>query len=349
MKDRAGATTKWPPTTSMDAAGLYLPIKKMADLALRFSLVNRKTRLPDGSPESDSDHTVMLIWLAASLAARCADDLDVGLVCQFASVHDAPEVLCGDTPTLSITPQARAAKAGREAASAEALSIMFGPVLPWLPELVLRYERREEPEAKFVWALDKVIVKIVNLFAGCHDITVQDLGVDDFETMRDEQRPKLEHEVGEYAWGKGLLRIYDRLCAEVEARLLELALPEGVPDNAAALAVSKADSGHVDYVCPGGHDDGRACMFCDGGLFACARCDSFEGATTTHCPGRKMTADQHDAVYAGDLDFRRKADGSGWWVRVGSPHTPSKGWVPRFEPDGQSIDDAIEWVMGRKP
>lgn len=340
---------KWPPTTSMDAAGLYEPIKKMAELALRFSLVDRKTRLLNGSSESDTDHTVMLSWLALALAARCSDSLDMGLVAQFAIVHDAPEVLCGDISTLSITPAARAAKGIREEWAAEALSRMFGPTLPWFPEMILRYERREEPEAKFVWALDKTIVKIVNLLAGCHDITVQGLGFDDFVAMRIEQRPKLAREVGAADWAPGLLRVYDRLCAEVEARLLELALPKGVPDNAAALAVSKVDSGHVDFVCPGDHDDGRTCMFCDGGLFACSLCNSFEGATTTHCPGRKMTADQHDAVYAGDLDFRRKADGSGWWVRAGSPHTPNKGWVPRFEPDGQSIDDAIEWVLGRKP
>lgn len=341
-------TAKWPPTTSMDAAGLYEPIKKMAELALRFSSVNRATRLPGGEPESDTDHTVMLSWVAPALAARCTDDLDVGLVCQFAVVHDAPEVLCGDTPTLKITPEQWAAKAGREATSAEMLARMFGASLPWFPEMILRYERREEPEAKFVWAVDKMIVKIANLFAGCHDITAQGLGVEDFIVMRDEQRPKLEKVAGEFA---GLLRVYDRLCAEVEARLLELRLPEGVPDNEAAMAVSKTDSGHVDYVCPGDHDDGRSCMFCDGGLFACARCDSFEGATTTHCPGRKMTADQHDAVYAGDLDFRRKADGSGWWVRVGSPHTPNRGWVSRrvmAEVDNYPIDAAIEYVLGRK-
>lgn len=44
-------------------------------------------------------------------------------------------------------------------------------------------------------------------------------------------------------------------------------------------------------------------MFCDGGLFACSVCSSFEGATTTECPGRQMTPEERDAVYAGDIDF----------------------------------------------
>lgn len=344
-------STKWPPTTSMDAAGLYEPIKKLAELALRFSRVDRATRLLDGTPESDTDHTVMLGWIAPALAARCSDSLDVGLVAQFALVHDAPEVLAGDVPTLAISGTDRAVKEMREKRAAEALAVMFGATLPWLPGMVLRYEQREEPEARFVWALDKLIVKITNLFAGCHDITVQGVDAARWVEMVAEQRPKLEKHAGDFP---GLLRVYDRLCAEVEARLRELALPAGVPDNETARAVSFAESGHVEIE----HDasectdiqNGRSCMFCDGGLFACGRCGSFEGATTTHCPGRQMTADQHDAVYAGTLDFRRKADGSGWWVAVGSPHTPNRGWeseAVRALVDDFPIDAAIEHVLGR--
>jgi len=262
---------------------------------------------------------------------------------------------------LKITPEELAAKAGREATSAELLARMFGSSLPWFPEMILRYESRREPEAKFVWALDKVIVKIANLYAGCHDITVQGLGAEDFVAMRTEQRPKLERAVSEYTWGTPLLRVYDRLCAEVEARLRELALPTGVEDNEAAMAVSKQDSGHVDYVCPGDHDDGRSCMFCDGGLFACAVCNSFEGATTTRCPGVRMTAEQHDAVYAGDLDYRFDTGAdctvpgppmrTGMWVPVGSPHTPNKGWesaAVRAQVDDYPIDEMINYVTGAR-
>ncbi|HET9144098.1 HD domain-containing protein [Actinophytocola sp.] len=351
MRNQAD-TAKWPPTTDMGAAGLYHPIKKMADLALRFATVNRATRLPDGSPESDADHTVMLAWLAPALAARCTDSLDVGLVCQFAVVHDAVEALAGDTPTLKISPQEWGRKIEREARSAESIARMFGATLPWFPEMILRYEQRDEAEARFVWALDKVIVKIANLFAGCHDITVQGLTVDDFVDMRTEQRPKLDAVTAQYTWGEGLLRVYDRLCAEVEARLRELALPVGALDNEAAQAVTFEQSGHVAVShepgsCPDG-EDGRSCMFCDGGLFACERCNSFEGATTTHCPGERMTAEQHDAVYAGDLDYRRRADGTGEWLPVGSPHTPNRGWESArlaAEVDNFSIDKVIDYVM----
>lgn len=90
-------------------------------------------------------------------------------------------------------------------------------------------------------------------------------------------------------------------------------------DNREAQAVTFEESGHVAIK----HEqcDQNHCMFCDGGLFACTRCGSFEGATTTHCPGQSMSADQYDAVYAGTLDYR-----DGAWVEAGSPHTPYRGW-----------------------
>jgi hypothetical protein len=66
---------------------------------------------------------------------------------------------------------------------------------------------------------------------------------------------------------------------------------------------------HTTYICEQSHD-GPGCMFCDGGLFLCSVCDSFEGATTSDCPATKMTQEQIDAVYAGTLNFR-----NGQWLR----------------------------------
>lgn len=91
-------------------------------------------------------------------------------------------------------------------------------------------------------------------------------------------------------------------------------------------AESPADAdGHVAFVCTCYR---TGCMFCDGGLFACALCNSFEGATTTHCPGEKMTADQSDAVYAGKLDYR-----NGAWLEACSRHTPAFWGTP----EGQAL------------
>jgi 5'-deoxynucleotidase YfbR-like HD superfamily hydrolase len=318
--------TRVPPTT-MNAAGLYGPINDLARLAMDFGRIDRTAvRHADRvTPESDSDHTVMLAWVAPAIAARCCPDLDVGLVCQFAVIHDAPEVLAGDTSTLRITPEERRAKEEREAVAAQSIASWFGGSLPWFPDMIFRYEQQADPEARFVKAIDKLVVKMVHLIDGCSGIRAEGVTAIEFGEMVEVQRASLASYASDFP---GLLGLYNQLVAEVEANLRELEMPAGVERNAQALAVTMEQSGHVAYVCDGDHDG--HCMFCDGGLFSCTRCGSFEGATTTRCPGRKMTAEEHDAVYDGRLDFRRKPDGSGWWVCVGSPHTPNRGWrLPR--------------------
>jgi hypothetical protein len=93
--------------------------------------------------------------------------------------------------------------------------------------------------------------------------------------------------------------------------------------NPAANENPRPDGGHIAHQCAGGRED-SACMFCDGGLFACSTCGSFEGATTTQCPGQPLTEEESDAVYAGYLDFRRiPDDGRCEWFYGPSIHTPA--------------------------
>jgi hypothetical protein len=82
------------------------------------------------------------------------------------------------------------------------------------------------------------------------------------------------------------------------------------------------ERGHIDYVCAGNHDHSH-CMFCDGGLWACAICGSFEGMVVTHCPGYLMPYEANDPVYNGQLDFMW-----GRWLNVPSEMARSIGRVP---------------------
>ncbi len=109
-----------------DVGGLAGMVTDLCRLALAFGRIDRTAvHHPDGTPESDTDHTVMLGWVACSLAARFPG-LDIGLVAQFALAHDAPEVYAGDTPTLRIDATGRAAKADRERAATARLAVEFG-------------------------------------------------------------------------------------------------------------------------------------------------------------------------------------------------------------------------------
>lgn len=161
----------------------------LASLALQFGRTNRVTYHEDGkTPESDTDHTVMLGLVACAYAervnrARLAHEqnvfidgshvhsqpvvppLDVGLVAQFSIVHDLVEALCGDTNTLRITSAGRLAKEEREQAALVELRQRFA-TMPWIANTITRYEHLADPEARFIKVLDKVLPKLTHALNG---------------------------------------------------------------------------------------------------------------------------------------------------------------------------------------
>ena len=169
-------------------------------LALAFGRIDRTACFhPDGvTRESDTDHTVMLGWVAPALASRLFPQLDLGLVAQFALVHDMPEVHAGDTPTLRITDEGRRAKAQREAAAVERLYEEFGRSLPWVPSTVALYEQQIVPEARFVRGLDKCLPKIVHLLDGCAGLSEEGMGAEELAGVFERQEADMSRYVGEF-------------------------------------------------------------------------------------------------------------------------------------------------------
>jgi putative hydrolases of HD superfamily len=182
----------------MDADALADAAELVASLALRFGEIERTAcQHPDGRPETDSTHTVMLAWLAPALAALLLypDVLDPFEVAADAGIHDAVEVFAGDTPTLRITPGERAAKRAREADAVRQWEDALGASLPWLPMMIARYERRETPSARFVWAVDKCLPALVHASNGARDLAEYGVTADE----QDERRRHHRAEMSEYA------------------------------------------------------------------------------------------------------------------------------------------------------
>jgi putative hydrolase of HD superfamily len=188
------------PDTDVTVRDLADAVTDLGRLALKFGMIDRTAVYhADGvTPESDTDHTVMLGWVACSLAARFFPTLDVGLVAQMALVHDAPEVYAGDTPTLRIDPAGRAVKAAREAAAARRLHAEFGETLPWLPALLKAYEAQQLPEARFVRGVDKVLPKIVHMLDGCAGLIDHRMGSAELTAVFDQQEADMARYVGEF-------------------------------------------------------------------------------------------------------------------------------------------------------
>jgi 5'-deoxynucleotidase YfbR-like HD superfamily hydrolase len=134
-------------------------------LVFQFARVNRVTYHEDGvTPESDTDHTVMLSVCACALGEKLyKDSLDLGLVAQFAIVHDLVEAYANDTDTFAIEEGKRRLKEEREHEAFIRIRGEFETVYPWIPNMIERYEQLDTKEARFVKTVDKLMHKITHI------------------------------------------------------------------------------------------------------------------------------------------------------------------------------------------
>lgn len=138
---------------------------QLADIAFKFAATNRVTLWPDcETPESDTDHTVMLGLVACSVAHTYAPHLDVGKIAQFALVHDLVEAYAGDTNTFGgLSENAILEKEEREQAALKRIERELEDSLPWVPTMIREYESLASPEARFIKVLDKAMPKLTRL------------------------------------------------------------------------------------------------------------------------------------------------------------------------------------------
>ena len=134
-------------------------------LVLKFARVDRVTFHEDGvTPESDTDHTVMVAVCACVLAEKFyKDKLDLGLVSQFAIVHDLVEAYADDTDTFGLSEEQKTGKNKREHEAFIQIQKEFQDIYPWLPETIELYESLDTIEARFVKTVDKVMTKITHI------------------------------------------------------------------------------------------------------------------------------------------------------------------------------------------
>ncbi|MCE9644194.1 HD domain-containing protein [Candidatus Parcubacteria bacterium] len=123
-----------------------------------FRLVQR-TLLCRGSDieENDVEHSYQLAMLAWYLIGKAKLDLDIGKTIRFALVHDFPEVYAGDTPVFGPNAGTVATKHVRESEALERLEKEWGSRFPEFISAIKEYESKESEEAKFIYALDKII------------------------------------------------------------------------------------------------------------------------------------------------------------------------------------------------
>ncbi|MDB5265813.1 MAG: metal dependent phosphohydrolase, putative hydrolase of superfamily [Parcubacteria group bacterium] len=122
-----------------------------------FQKVDRIIRVP-GMPdrwENDVEHSYNLAMLGWYIVTSEKLDLNADLVIKYGMIHDLVEVYAGDTYIYEKDASHLASKHEREAAAAVQLAETF-PEFPDLHELIETYEKREDAESRFVYALDKL-------------------------------------------------------------------------------------------------------------------------------------------------------------------------------------------------
>ncbi len=140
---------------------LYKKLTELSRLSLQFGQVNRATLYPDKiTPESDTDHTFMLGMFACALRDHCAPDLDRGKLAEYALIHDFVEVYAGDTLSLGL--HDKSAKEERERQALVRIKDEYDSIFPWIGEAIEKYESLEEPEARFIKVLDKLMPGITH-------------------------------------------------------------------------------------------------------------------------------------------------------------------------------------------
>ena len=132
---------------------------------MKFARTNRATYHEDGiTPESDTDHTIMLAVIACACAEKFAPSLNRGKIAELALVHDLVEVYAKDTPTLRpLDKKGAHEKKLREEKAFKKIEGQFEIVFPWITQTIHEYESLASPEARFIKAIDKIMPKITSI------------------------------------------------------------------------------------------------------------------------------------------------------------------------------------------
>ncbi|CAN5655451.1 HD domain-containing protein [soil metagenome] len=170
------------------------------NMILPFHEIERDMPLPVASKRNDNDaeHSWSLALLAIALAPQTDKTLDVGKVCIFSVIHDLVEIYAGDTSVWG-PEEMLANKAAREEAAVAEIQKQFN-AFPNLGDWIEQYERKDTPEAKFVYALDKFLNLLIRSTDQGEYFRNKRINLDRFKKQVVSHRRKAHHhpEVGKY-------------------------------------------------------------------------------------------------------------------------------------------------------
>ncbi|MBX4200149.1 HD domain-containing protein [Candidatus Parcubacteria bacterium] len=135
------------------------------ELTRKFRAVKRRVIFAeDKQQENDIEHSFQLALTAWYLINTDKIKLDVEKALKYALAHDLVEVYAGDTPSAvhRSYEAERHTKKAREEEALKRIKKEF-PEFKELHKIIHAYEKREDKESRFVYALDKVM-PILNIY-----------------------------------------------------------------------------------------------------------------------------------------------------------------------------------------
>jgi putative hydrolases of HD superfamily len=155
---------------------------ELGKAAMYFSRITRAPRYADGERESDTEHSFMLALVAPELARALGRPLDIGLVTQFATVHDLVELKTNDVATFLFDDDQQHSKELTEKA---ALAELLLELPPHTASLLERYESQTNPEARFVRYVDKLLPVVVDIIGAGERVMREDFGVRSIDALKE--------------------------------------------------------------------------------------------------------------------------------------------------------------------
>lgn len=148
----------------------------MSEVLFQFGQIKRATKMPNGEFETDSHHSFTLALISYELAKTYAPELDAEKVMAYGLVHDLPELISGDMPTLLASSEDLVRKRENDREAVTELKVVLKSA-PNIMSLIEAYETCADEEAKFVYWLDKTMTILTHFFdAGqnLHELGVRD-------------------------------------------------------------------------------------------------------------------------------------------------------------------------------
>lgn len=112
--------------------------------------------------ENDSEHSFQLAIVGWYIAQNIDAKLNVSKIIKYALVHDLVEIYAGDTYFYTTNKQLSDSKTERERLAYEKIAQEFQE-FPEMSKAIREYEAGKNEEAKFVYALDKII-PVLNIY-----------------------------------------------------------------------------------------------------------------------------------------------------------------------------------------